>query len=194
MEKYYLTTTGTVLNVNLKDLGLIFSHPTNNYDLIQRVSIEKITISKSLENSFLNGEITLKDESNNIINPTNYYQRKTELLDLQNKVKIDSLDSTADFLINKLQAGNNITLNEIDILGNKKIEVATINSNDKNFVFTQSVSTISVNVPHNLNKYCSVEIVDNITLESIDVFWKYIDLNNILVAPQVPITFKVICN
>lgn len=192
--KYYLSTTGTTSQINLKDLGLIFNHPTINHNLLDRVTLEVLLNSKSLHDSLINNEITLKDENNTNIDSQNYYQRESIPLISENKVKTSNLDLSPDFLVNKIEGVNDIIITEEVILGQRKIRIGNSSGFDKNFVYHQPTSTISVDIIHNLNKYPSVTITDYDTLEEIDVFWKYIDINTVRVAPQIPITFKVFFN
>jgi hypothetical protein len=191
--KYYLSTTGTVSQVNLKDLGLIFNHPIINSNLLDRVNLEMVLNSKSLYDSLINNEIILRDENANLIDPKNYYKRESIALTLENKVKTSNLDLLPDFLGNKLSEGTNIVLSEEILLGQRRIKISNPTGFDKNNVWNQTTPTTSVSINHNLHKYCSVNITDE-NFKKIEVYWEYIDLDNVLVAPDIPTTFKATFN
>lgn len=101
MQKLFLTTTGILYIVKIKDLRLVFNHQNNNYNLLDRVDIDKLINSKSLYNSLANNEISLNDEYNNLIEIDNYFQRKTTFIqdsqpysDFQNKIINIQVDNT----------------------------------------------------------------------------------------------------
>ncbi len=64
---------------------------------------------------------------------------------------------------------------------------------DNNFVHNQAVASDTWNVPHNLGKKCSVQVVDTTGNEIIgDIQW--VDNNNVVVRFNTPITGFVYCN
>ena len=64
---------------------------------------------------------------------------------------------------------------------------------DKNYVHTQSVSAITWNVAHNLNKRCSVQVVSD-TFEEIEASITWVDNNNVVVVFNTSTTGYVYCN
>jgi hypothetical protein len=75
--------------------------------------------------------------------------------------------------------GNDVTVN--------------VTGSDKNFVYTQIVSTTVWVVNHNLNKRCSVQVVDNTFSEvEADIFWN--DNNTVTVTFNSNTTGYVYCN
>jgi len=65
--------------------------------------------------------------------------------------------------------------------------------NDKNFVLHQTVNATIWNVPHNLNKRCAVQVVDDLFNEiEAGIFWS--DNNEVIVTLNKPSTGWVYCN
>lgn len=190
---FLVSTTGNnlafiiddIVNLQGQPFKLQFNHPMIAFDLNDLIPLHSLNTSNQLQNAFdnmwlkkVNGGI---DENND------------------EAVKSSDDDLVSGTLSDKLLAGNNISFELVEeIGGNKKIKINSTFSgggsgSDSNFVHTQNIATISQNINHNLNKLCSVQITD-LTGEIIDVVWKHIDLNNVLVTPTIPTTFKVICN
>ena len=65
--------------------------------------------------------------------------------------------------------------------------------NDKNFVFTQSVPSNVWNITHNLDKFCSVSVVDSADSE---VFGKveYVNENEVIIRFERSFSGKAFCN
>jgi hypothetical protein len=64
---------------------------------------------------------------------------------------------------------------------------------DKNFVFHQVAPSTTWNVSHNLNKRCSVQVVDDLFNEILaKVFWS--DNNEVIITLNKPTTGWVYCN
>ena len=64
---------------------------------------------------------------------------------------------------------------------------------DNNYVHTQAVANTTWNVPHNLGKRCSVQVVDNLGNEIVGSI-QWIDDNNVTVTFKTAITGFVYCN
>jgi len=64
---------------------------------------------------------------------------------------------------------------------------------DKTFIHNQLSFSTSWLVTHNLGKFVSAD-VENENGEIIDVSWRHLNLNQILVEPDIPIKGKVYCN
>ena len=189
---FLVSTTGARNTITLDDIvnlqGESFkfqlNHPLKAFDLNQFIPMYSLLASTQLQQAFdsawlkkVNGGI----DSNN-----------------DEAVKTDDDDLVSGTLLDKLIAGNNITFDVITEIGNdKKIRINSTSSGsgsgDKNFVYTQPVATISDTIEHNLNKKVSVVITD-LAGEIIDVVWRYLDDNRILVSPTTPTTFIAICN
>jgi hypothetical protein len=66
-------------------------------------------------------------------------------------------------------------------------------ANDKNYVLNQNVASSVWNVPHNLNKRCSVQVVDEFFNEiEAAIFWS--DNNEVIVTFNSPRKGYVYCN
>lgn len=65
--------------------------------------------------------------------------------------------------------------------------------NDKNFVMHQTVNTSIWSVPHNLNKRCAVQVVDNLFNE-IEASISWVDDNEVTVTLNKPSMGWVYCN
>jgi hypothetical protein len=64
---------------------------------------------------------------------------------------------------------------------------------DSNYIHTQAVANTTWNVPHNLGKRCSVQVVDNLGNEIVGSI-QWIDDNNVTVTFNTAITGFVYCN
>lgn len=83
----------------------------------------------------------------------------------------------------------NISTNDKKISGN----VQTGAGSDKNFVFTQAAASALWKIRHNLNKYCSVSVVDssgNIVVGDVN----YIDKGNIEISFSAAFSGKAYLN
>jgi hypothetical protein len=64
---------------------------------------------------------------------------------------------------------------------------------DKNYVHLQSIASTTWNIPHNLDKLCSIQIVDNSNNEITgDINW--VDKNNVTITFNTAIAGKALCN
>ena len=66
-------------------------------------------------------------------------------------------------------------------------------TNDKNFVMQQSVAAVLWSVPHNLNKRCAVQIVDN-SFNEIEAKIHWVNNNEVEITFNSPTTGYVYCN
>jgi hypothetical protein len=64
---------------------------------------------------------------------------------------------------------------------------------DKNFVWTQAIAASVWNVPHNLGKFCAVQITNPAQIE-IEGKIEWIDINNVQITFNKPKTGFVYCN
>ena len=75
---------------------------------------------------------------------------------INNVADIDLTDSDGAKTTVKLKGGTGITMTQPTA---NEITIASLND-DANFIFTQSIASATWNITHNLNKFCSVSVVD----------------------------------
>ncbi len=75
---------------------------------------------------------------------------------INNVADIDLTDSNGAKTTVKLKGGTGITMTQPTA---NEITIASLND-DANFIFTQSIASATWNITHNLNKFCSVSVVD----------------------------------
>jgi hypothetical protein len=85
-----------------------------------------------------------------------------------------------------------------NIIGGQIKKTTNINGNigstgDKNFVFSQAIASDTWTIQHNLNKYCSVMVVDSAKTVVIGEI-TYIDTNNLTIHFNGAFTGKAYCN
>ena len=87
---------------------------------------------------------------------------------------------------------NKPSINNVTLVGNKTSEELHITS-DKNFVYTQGSASKIWEIAHNLNKYCSVTVVDsagNTVLGEII----YLDINHVRIVFASAFSGTAYCN
>ncbi len=75
---------------------------------------------------------------------------------INNIADIDLTDSDGAKTTVKLKGGTGITLTQP---ASNEITIASLND-DANFIFTQAIASATWNITHNLDKFCSVTVVD----------------------------------
>ena len=103
----------------------------------------------------------------------------------------DNLSITTDGVLSATGGGtgtsnyndlNNLpTLNGVEIKGNKTAADYNIGGEDKTYVYSQTIPASEWNIKHNMNKYPSVTVIDNNSVQVLAEV-KYIDNNNVKIT------------
>jgi hypothetical protein len=146
-------------------------------------------IISDLEDRKLTKQITL-NSLKTLIDTTYTLNSKTNATNKEN-IDIDLTDSNGVVSSVEVAAGNNVTLQNNTSNPGKY----TINAQgDKTYVFTQNDSTVLTwNIPHNLNKYPSVSVVDS-ALTTLYGEITYVDVNNLTITFSAGFTGNAFCN
>jgi hypothetical protein len=108
---------------------------------------------------------------------------------ISNVADIDLTDSDGAKTTVKLKGGTGITMTQPTA---NEITIASLND-DANFIYTQSIASATWNINHNLDKFCSVSVVDTANQIVIgDV--TYVGSNSLTITFSAPFSGKAYLN
>ncbi len=108
---------------------------------------------------------------------------------IKNIADIDLTDSDGAKTTVKLKGGTGITLTQAF---SNEITIASLND-DANFIFTQAIASATWNITHNLNKFCSVTVVDTAN-EIVVGSVVYVNSNSLTITFSAPFSGKAYLN